>query len=359
MNDKADWSAEAANAWSNPNWRSAARDHVRAAKGAAPFAFILPHAITLVPKAYLIDGFVGMGETSAWYGPPDGGKSTVMIDAACHVAAGLDYCGRRVTQGAVLYIAVERGAVVQRRVLAWCLHHDRMDILLPIVAETIDLRTGIVHADRVIATANAFAEDHGRRVVWIIVDTLNRALAGGDENSSKDMGAVIAAVDRIQRSTGAHCSLIHHVPVDRTDRMRGHSSVLGAVDLTVRVTKDDKVVTVEADKANDLVDKPRFAFRFESVELASDGETVTTAPVLIPCDVTEVKPSTKLSKNQQTMFSILHDAGGFLSKDEWYERAREAGLGRQRKADLHDFRTALVAKRLVYEASGGFRIRTE
>jgi transposase len=27
--------------------------------------------------------------------------------------------------------------------------------------------------------------------------------------------------------------MIHHVPVDRTDRMRGHSSVLGGLDLTV------------------------------------------------------------------------------------------------------------------------------
>ena len=92
--------------------------------------------------------------------------------------------------------------------------------------------TGQVDADRIIATAKALARATGLPVVWIIIDTLNRALAGGDENSSKDMGAVISAVDRIQRATGAHCSLIHHVPVDRTDRMRGHGSVLGAVDLT-------------------------------------------------------------------------------------------------------------------------------
>src|SRR5262245_17873278 len=126
-----------------------------------PFPFVLPRDITLEPKAFLIDGFVGAAETSAWYGPPDGGKSTVVLDVGCHVAAGLDYCGRRVTQGAVLYVAVERGAVVKRRVRAWCLHHGQMDIPLPIVAEMIDLRTGHVHADRIIATAKAFTEDHG------------------------------------------------------------------------------------------------------------------------------------------------------------------------------------------------------
>jgi RecA-family ATPase len=87
-------------------------------RGPKPFPFVLPREITLEPKAFLIDGFVGTAETSAWYGPPDGGKSTVVLDAGCHVAAGLDYCGRQVAQGGVLYVAAERGAVVQRRVLA-------------------------------------------------------------------------------------------------------------------------------------------------------------------------------------------------------------------------------------------------
>jgi hypothetical protein len=276
-----------------------------------PLPYVLPRDITLVPKPFLIDGFVGAAETSAWYGPPDGGKSTVALDAGCHVAAGLDYCGRPVMQGGVLYSAVERGAVVQRRVLAWCRHHGLTDIPLAVVAEMIDLRTGNRDADRIIATARAFKEACGLSVVWIIIDTLNRALAGGDENSSKDMGAVIVAVDRIQRATGAHCSLIHHVPVDRTDRMRGHGSVLGAVDLTVRITKEGKTVTVEADKANDLVEKPRFAFQFEPVELAHDGLTVTTAPVLVPCDTRLVAGAAKrkvLPKGAQIALRALAEA---------------------------------------------------
>jgi AAA domain len=276
-----------------------------------PFPYVLARDITLVPKAFLIDGFVGMGETSAWYGPPDGGKSTVALDAGCHVAAGLDYYGRPVTQGAVLYIAVERGAVVHRRVRAWGQHHAHMDIPLAVVAEMIDLRTGRLHAERIIAAARKLSEACGLPLVWIIIDTLNRALAGGDENSSKDMGAVVAAVDRIQRATNAHCSLIHHVPVDRTDRMRGHGSVLGAVDLTVRITKEGKTVMVEADKANDLVEKPRFAFQFEPVELARDGLTVATAPVLVPCDTPLVAEAAKrkaMPKGAQIALRALAEA---------------------------------------------------
>jgi RecA-family ATPase len=130
-----------------------------------PFPYVLARDITLVPKAFLIDGFVGMGETSAWYGPPDGGKSTVALDAGCHVAAGLDYYGRPVTQGAVLYIAVERGAVVHRRVRAWGQHHAHMDIPLAVVAEMIDLRTGRLHAERIIAAARKLSEACGSPLV--------------------------------------------------------------------------------------------------------------------------------------------------------------------------------------------------
>ena len=251
-----------------------------------PFKFILAPDIELIPKAYLIDGFVGLGETSAWYGAPDSGKSCVAIDVACHIAAGRDWCGRHVQPGAVLYVAAERGAVVKRRVVAWCSHHQAGNIPLAIVSEAIDLRTNQIDTDRIIATAIELRDMVKQDVVLIIIETLNRVLAGGDENASKDMGLAIAAIDRIQRATGAHIAVVHHVPVDRTDRMRGHGSVLGAVDLTVRITKTDKAVTVEADKANDLPEKPRHTFEFESIELMRDENSgqITTAPVLVPAD---------------------------------------------------------------------------
>jgi hypothetical protein len=51
-------------------------------------------------KICLIEGFLGRHEQSAWYGAPESGKSTGMIDAACCVASGRQYCGRDVMQGA-------------------------------------------------------------------------------------------------------------------------------------------------------------------------------------------------------------------------------------------------------------------
>jgi hypothetical protein len=225
--------------------------------------------------------------------------------------ADIPYCRQRVKQGPVLYVAAERGAVVKRRVKAWCLEHGVSDIPLAVIDQAVDLRSGKFDADRIIATATEVAAICGKPVFWIIIDTLNRVLAGGDENGSKDMGAVIAAVDHIHRATQAHCSLIHHVPVDRNDRMRGHGSVLGAVDMTVRVTKDAfGIVHVETDAAKDLVDKPRFAFTFKSVTLCTDPDTGvdTTAPVMVATEVATKPKERKLPKAAQITLRALQEA---------------------------------------------------
>ena len=81
------------------------------------------------------------------------------------------------------------------------------DIPVAIVDDMIDLRTGDIHTSRVIATAKALAELVDVRVVLIIIDTLNRALAGGDENSSADMGRVVEqSAERIKRGGRAPTS---------------------------------------------------------------------------------------------------------------------------------------------------------
>jgi hypothetical protein len=97
----------------------------RKADGKKPYKLVLARDVTIegTAKSFLIDGFLGRDETSIWYGPPECGKSTVKIDAACHVATGRPWCGRAVMRGPVLYVAAERGQTVKRRVLAWRLEH--------------------------------------------------------------------------------------------------------------------------------------------------------------------------------------------------------------------------------------------
>ena len=143
--------------------------------------------------------------------------------------------------------------------------------------------------------------------------------------------------------------------------MRGHGALLGAVDTTISVVKTETGRTATVIKANDAEEGQQVAFNLESVEVERDDDGETTAPVAVPTETqtaTAAAPALKLTKNQQTMFTLLYDAGpGGLTTEEWNERAREAGLGTPRKADLYDFRTALKAKKLVNEYANRWTVR--
>ena len=65
----------------------------------------------------------------------------------------------------------------------------------------------------------------------------------------------------------------------------------------------------------------------------------------------------KLSQNQQTMFSLLHDAGqGGLTTEQWNEKARAIGLGLKRRSNYYDWQTSLKSKNLVREFNGRWNV---
>jgi hypothetical protein len=278
-----------------------------------PYKMVLARDITAqgTLKVFLIDGFLGRNEVSFWFGQPECGKSTVKIDAACHIATGRPWCGRAVMRGPVLYVAAERGQTVKRRILAWRLEHGIDDFPLAVIDDTVDLRTGKVDADRILAAADELAKLSGQKVVWIIFDTLSRVLAGGDENSSRDMGLLVQSIDRIYRDTGAHCSLVHHMPLGNGDRMRGHGLANGAGDTTIHVEKQNGIVTAAVAKASDLPEdeKPAMSFRFKSITVSEEPHR--TASVMIQVEAraaAPAAPNTKTRKEETKVLRTFRDA---------------------------------------------------
>jgi AAA domain len=69
-------------------------------------------------REWLVHNLLGHGEASAMYGKPGDGKSVLAEDLALHIAAGWPWHGRPVRRGGVLYIALERRKLVERRAIA-------------------------------------------------------------------------------------------------------------------------------------------------------------------------------------------------------------------------------------------------
>jgi AAA domain len=303
---------------------------------------------------------LGAGEISCFFGRPAAGKSSLVGDLACHVATpGMNWFGKPVRHGLAIYVAAERASVVRRRVAAFRKHHKIEDAALAVLGGSPDLCHHQLHALDIVEQAKRLCDQFGLPVELVIIETVSRVLAGGNENAPGDMGNLVGNVEFIREKTEAHILLVHHTPLG-TERMRGHTSLLGACDTTVNVQAESgDIRTATVDKANDADEGQAIAFCMKSVELRRDPDgLVTAAPVVIqtarPTAEQKRKP---LSDNENAMLVILREAGPRgLSQMDWYNAAREAGIGVARPATLTNVRDKLMKKGLVHDDHGMWRV---
>lgn len=260
-------------------------------------------------------------------------------------------------QGGALYVAAERGEVVKRRMAAYREHHHIDNIPLALVTGPADLRNDVEHARVIIEYAERLTDESGMPIKLIIIETANRVLAGGDENSSVDMGKLINTLALIQHSTGAHIMIVHHSPIEG-GRLRGHSSLLGALDVTIQVGRSGSRYWAQVDKSNDGPTGERISWTVESIDLHQDVDTgvVTTAPVVVPAAHLKSADNPRVSKAEIEMLKVLLGAEpAGLTKDIWYSKTKAGGLGGRRAATLTEAKKSLERKGLIAELDGVWR----
>jgi hypothetical protein len=143
-------------------------------------------------------------------------------------------------------------------------------------------------------------EQTGMEFSLAIVDTLARAFGGGNENSSEDMGAFITAMGKVQEFLNCALMVLHHSGKDAAKGLRGHSSLLGAVDTELELLRFDEqmkgVLTIS--KQKDGADNERFGFEMVEVEIRPAGLALSDPVVSLAVqssDDTHIEPS-KASK---------------------------------------------------------------
>ena len=171
--------------------------------------------------------------------------------------------------------------MVERRAIAFRNKHGLQGLPFAIVGGVYDFRQ-VTAADAIADICRQVSEVTNEDVVLIVIDTVSRALAGGDENSPKDMGALVMTSGMVQQKCPtAHVLWVHHIPHD-SDRLRGHGALLGAVDTSVSVSAGGTARTAKVVKANDAEEGESVSFTIESVTIHEDG---TTAPIpAVPAD---------------------------------------------------------------------------
>ena len=239
-------------------------------------------------NSYFVKGIIAPREMSVWYGQPGSGKSFEMLYISYAIAQGKAVLDKRVQQAPVLYLALEATTGITKRIRA-LVQDQGICADFHYIAEPINFSDDAMNANLIAAI-----EHFGVKV--LVIDTMARALQGGDENSSQHMGAFINAVDEIKNKTGCHVAIVHHSGKNDSAGMRGHSSLLGATDVAVEINgKTGETHTAKIVKNKEDVSGTVFGFNLNVVELGldEDGDPVTT------CLVEETEAPAKKSDNEK------------------------------------------------------------
>lgn len=252
-----------------------------------------------------VQGLLSDNQLSVVYGESNCGKTFFMTDLSFHIALGRKWRDKRVEKGGVIYAALEGSYGLKNRVAAFQEHYKYdADMPFAMVASQIDFLNPEGNIDEFINLIKAASDDLGS-VRMVVVDTLARALSGGDENSSQDMGMLVNHADKIRHATGAHVSFIHHSGKDKARGARGHSSLRAACDTEIEVSKetDAEYSTVKTVKQREMEMGEDMNFRLEVVNLGANkyGDKINSCVVLpveidpIESPVRNLQPKTKLA----------------------------------------------------------------
>jgi hypothetical protein len=257
------------------------------------------------------------------YGRPGSGKTFSVMDIAMHISAGVTWRGQKTTQAGVSYVSPEAGRLGANRVIGWCRHHD---IAWPdtfrLSPAQIDLNSADTDADALIADIKQNQPD----CRLVVVDTLNRAMAGGDENSGEDMGNFVRLCDKIGKALNAFVLVVHHSGKDAAKGSRGHSSLLGAVSLELEVTREQgQPGVIKVTKMRDGEDGAEYGFTIGSVELGEDedGEVVSTG-ISVSADASEVRETRQARPTGKNQVLV---AQAFEQYADDYGQPNPAGCG--------------------------------
>lgn len=229
----------------------------------------------LAPGEWLVKNVLPAGQLYSIYGASGSGKTFVALDLAFSIAMGRPWRGNRVKPGRVVIIAAEGGTGIGKRGEAYARHHG------------IDLRDADVH---VITAAPNFLEEMDVAeviaeikalgdVVAVFVDTVAQVSPGANENTSEDMGRVLASMRLIAEAINALVVAVHHAGKDPSKGARGWSGFRAAMDGQMEVTRHENGSReLRLDKMKDGEDGLRWGFRLEVVEVGvdRDGDTITS-----------------------------------------------------------------------------------
>lgn len=266
-----------------------------------PLRFVsAAHIKTLPPVSWRVKNLLPAQGVAAIYGPPASGKSFLALDMAAAIASGRDWFGHKTAAAPVFYINLEGSGALKNRIAAW--EQERERGFPDGVVFFLDVFNLFENMDSLVA-----AIPHGAVVV---VDTLAASAPGFDENSGADMSRAIEALSRVARERNGLALVVHHSGKDASRGLRGHSSLLGALDAAICVDRSgaSSVRRWTATKVKDGEDGIGAAFSLHRVELGTDADGDMVSSCIVRRVEGEQREISRLSSSMRYALDSLKKA---------------------------------------------------
>lgn len=260
---------------------------------------------------WFIEGFLPKADMGMLFGASGSGKSFLALDMCLAIARGVEWNGRWVKQGRVLYVAAEGSKGFKKRGRAYCQHHgvNAKDFPMQIIRRVIPNLTDATSVAKLVEDVTALGPFD-----LIVLDTFAQVTAGANENSGEDMGDALANCRLIRAPHDSMILLVHHVGKDSSRGARGWSGLKAAADVEMEVVANENARHVEVTKMKDGETGFIQGFSLSTVVLGQDsrGDDISSCVVDYNAKgkVTEAETGAK-GANQKVVKAALRELMDF------------------------------------------------
>jgi phage/plasmid primase-like uncharacterized protein len=169
------------------------------------------------------------------------GKSYFALDICFHVAMGLQWNGKQVSCGKVVYFCGEGRRGVKLRLATLCQYYGVSKselgkrLFVSKVAKNFNVDEQLEHIKF------RLSKEIGEGLKLFVVDTLKRHMSGSD-SSDEDAGKMLAALSEIQDMFDCSCMVIHHQGKSSslTNDSRGVEDWTTFADMVIAISRDSE-----------------------------------------------------------------------------------------------------------------------